>query len=138
MKRDTAAAYLNAFDDDIIEYHGIAYDEPHRIKQYKDRDVRYPLFDWGVSERDALAYCYDHRFTWGGLYEKMSRVSCYLCPLQPNNELEIVFNEYPDLWQEMHDLDKLSHRRFKANCTLTELDTRFHNNKKQLAFAFAS
>ena len=60
---------------DAIEYHGIAYDERHRAKSNKNRDIRYPLIDWRVTESQALAYCYNRGFDWDGLYEKFANKS---------------------------------------------------------------
>ena len=39
----------------------IAADEPKRVK-----DDIYPLFEWGITEEQALKYCYKHGFDWGG------------------------------------------------------------------------
>lgn len=38
-----------------IQYIGIAADEPKRIRDLADK--RYPLYEWGVTEADALKYC---------------------------------------------------------------------------------
>ena len=36
---------------------GIAADEPKRIKS-----ERYPLVDWGITEKEALQICYDRGY----------------------------------------------------------------------------
>ena len=41
---------------------GIAADEPKRVK-----DDIYPLFEWGITEEQALQYCYKHGFDWGAV-----------------------------------------------------------------------
>ena len=69
-------------DCDVIEYHGIAADETKRLEKNKEKNVRYPLNEWGMTEADALNYCYNHGFDWGGLYKKLGRVSCWCCPLK--------------------------------------------------------
>lgn len=48
----------------LIEYVGVAADETERIKE-----KRYPLVEWGMTEQDCLAYCYERGFSWGGLYD---------------------------------------------------------------------
>lgn len=77
-------AYLKELRENhtVIEYVGIAADEPKRIK-----DKTYPLAEWGMTEKDCLAYCYERGFDWGGLYEIFHRVSCWCCPLQSLDEL---------------------------------------------------
>ena len=55
-----------------IEYIGIAADEQHR-HMIKPAYVEHPLYNWGVTEAQALKYCYDHGFTWGG-FTRISNV----------------------------------------------------------------
>ncbi len=43
---------------------GIAADETHRRLQPPPR--RYPLVEWNVTERQALEYCKERGFDWGG------------------------------------------------------------------------
>lgn len=74
---------------------GFAADERHRLDGVTKKNSaycvqRYPLVEWGVTEADALAYCYKRGFTWGGLYHFFSRVSCFCCPLQPLDELRTL------------------------------------------------
>lgn len=42
---------------DVVEYIGIAADEPKRVKH-----ACYPLVEWGMTEKDCLDYCYAHGF----------------------------------------------------------------------------
>ena len=70
----------------MVEYIGIAADEPKRVKH-----AYYPLVEWGMTEKDCLDYCYAHGFDWGGLYEIFHRVSCWCCPLQPLSELRKLY-----------------------------------------------
>jgi 3'-phosphoadenosine 5'-phosphosulfate sulfotransferase (PAPS reductase)/FAD synthetase len=88
---------------------------------------RYPLVEWGVTEADALAYCYKRGFTWGGLYHFFSRVSCFCCPLQPLDELRTLRGYFPDLWQRMLVMESWlpeNRRRFKDS-SVSALDARF-------------
>ena len=112
----------------IIEYHGIAANEKHRIKRRDQtpwREIRYPLVAWGKTEADCLQYCYDHGYDWGGLYEKFQRASCYCCPLSRLGELRVVHDEFPELWDKMRQMDKLSRRPFRKDYTLCELEQKF-------------
>lgn len=110
----------------IIEYQGIAADESHRSNNNsKKRHIKYPLISFKMSERDCIEFCYSKGLDWGGLYEKMNRVSCYCCPLSSLKELEVLYNEYPDLWDKMKEYDKLSFRKFRADYSLDQLEDRF-------------
>lgn len=119
LKVSIVEKYLNRVGEYKL-YIGIAYDEPERIKQYN-----YPLFDWKITEKDALEYCYKRGFNWGGLYEIFNRVSCWLCPLQPLTALRKLWKHFPELWEELKELDSKSPGKFKSVYTVCELDKWF-------------
>ena len=111
----------------VIEYVGIAADEQYRLERKNNQreNCRHPLVEWGMTESDCLKYCYDRGFDWGGLYEKFSRVSCWCCPLQPLSELRILYNEFPDLWEQLKKWDNQTFRKFRADYSVIELEKRF-------------
>jgi 3'-phosphoadenosine 5'-phosphosulfate sulfotransferase (PAPS reductase)/FAD synthetase len=123
---------LKYIDREDIEYHGIAIDERHRAKNYKNRNIKYPLIDWQITEKMALEYCYSKGFDWEGLYEKFNRVSCWCCPLQRIGELRTLYNDFPELWQELREMDKKSFRKFRADRTVDDLDKKFKEENKQM------
>jgi len=116
---------------DTIEYHGIAFDEPHRTNNNNDRNIEYPLVDLKMTEKQALQYCYDKGFDWGGLYENMTRVSCWCCPMSRIGELKILYNDFPQLWQQLKEMDKLSYRCFRSDYTVDELESKFKKENIQ-------
>ena len=132
-KKNVITNYMKKYKEfKIIEYHGIAVDELERTKKNNDgRNIKYPMVDWDMTEQQALAYCYNLNFDWGGLYEKFVRVSCYLCPLSRISELEVVYNEFPDLWINMQRIDKQSYRDFRSDYTLDELTYKFKEKASQ-------
>ena len=95
FKKDVYRNYLGKLKN-IITYIGIAYDEPKRHENVA-KNIRHPLFDWQITEKTALQYCYKHKFDWNGLYEDFHRVSCWCCPLKSLNELRILYHKYPAL-----------------------------------------
>ena len=115
---------------DVIQYHGIAVDEKERTLK-NGNNIKYPLVDWGVTEKQALEYCYSKGLYWGGLYEKFKRVSCYCCPLSRIGELRTLYNEFPELWKKLEDMDTTSFRRFRPDYTIEQLAVRFANEQKQ-------
>jgi len=136
LKLWTISKFLK--DVDAIEYHGIAYDEKYRAKNNIDgRIIEYPLIDWRITEKQALSYCYSRGFNWEGLYEKFDRLSCYLCPLSRLNELKTIYNDYPELWEDMKYLDGRSFRCFRPDYTLSELEEKFDLENKQMKFNYA-
>ena len=113
---------------DIVQYIGIAADEPNRV-----RDKRYPLVEWGMTEADCLTYCKERGFEWGGLYDIFTRVSCWCCPLQSFDELRRLRAHFPDLWKQLMEWDQQTWRTFLKHYSVQQLDTRFAFEEECLA-----
>lgn len=66
LKKAPFFKYINKLDN-VVEYHGIAFDEKHRIEinNKKVRIINYPLVEWQITENQALDYCYSKGFDWG-------------------------------------------------------------------------
>lgn len=122
LKTRVVDAYLKELrkDHTVIEYVGIAADEPKRIK-----DKTYPLAEWDMTEKDCLAYCYERGFDWGGLYEIFHRVSCWCCPLQSLDELRKLHRYFPDLWRQLEKWDDATWRTFIKGYSARDLAARF-------------
>lgn len=136
FKQEQMRKYMKQFNVEVSQYIGIAVDE--KIREHKDKVKRrliYPLVEWGMTERDCLQYCYDRGFTWGGLYEKFDRLSCYLCPFKRLDELRIIWKDFPELWEHMRELDekcmKQSGYSFRPNCSIADLEARFQREEEE-------
>lgn len=109
--------YLKKYDD-IIEYVGIAADEPQRIKEKE-----YPLIKWGMSEKDCLEYCRKLGFNWLeysralddyiDLYDVFDRVSCWCCANKNKKELYNMYKYFPDYWERLKVMQSKINRPFK-------------------------
>ena len=137
-KADTLNLFAKAIPDSVYCV-GYAKDEPHRgmskSATSKNMKFRFPLQEWGITEADALQYCLDHGYNWGGLYEYFKRVSCYCCPLQRIGELRKLRKHFPDLWAKMLEMDKARpehNRGFKGYKTVHDFELRFAREDKQL------
>ncbi|MEG1385568.1 MAG: phosphoadenosine phosphosulfate reductase family protein [Oscillospiraceae bacterium] len=120
---------------EVIEYIGLAADEIYRLKRKRNQlpNHRHPLVDWGITEKQALDYCYSKGFDFGGLYQYFARVSCWCCPLQSLSELRILRLKFPALWQQLLDWDSKTWRNFRADYSVDELDKRFTFEEECLA-----
>ena len=131
LKIWTIKKFRRQFKYDTVEYIGIAYDERSRVTESTPKKVmQYPLVDWEVTEKQALEYCYDKGFDWGGLYEKIGRVSCYCCPIMQLPYLKVVYEDFPELWETMREMNKKSFRRFRYDYTLEQLEEKFDKEEK--------
>ncbi len=98
--------YKKTISEESTQFHGIACDEKERALNNEGRNIKYPLVEWQITEKQALEYCYSRGLDWGGLYQKMHRVSCWCCPLSRIGELRVLYNEFPELWEELEEMDK--------------------------------
>lgn len=137
LKIDVMNKYLTELkrEHNVIQCIGIAADEQYRLeRQYASKDgFMFPLVEWGWTERDCIEYCYSKGYNWEGLYELFSRVSCWCCPLQPLSELRKLRQHFPDLWEELRDMDKRTWRDFKAGQSVEDLETRFAFEDERLS-----
>lgn len=117
----------------IIQYVGLAADETKRIERENNKYKKLPLVEWGWTEEDCLQYCYSLGFDWGGLYKYFSRVSCWCCPLQPLEELRNLRKHFPQLWQELREMDSRTWRQFRADYSVEELEKRFVFENERIA-----
>jgi len=96
-------------------------------KRYKHtrimNDIRGGYDDYDHSDEEL--YCRERGYDWGGLYEKFGRVSCWCCPLQPLNELRILYFDFPDLWKQLRAWDDATWRTFKPGWSVRKLEARF-------------
>ena len=120
---------------EVIEYVGLAADEAHRIKRNGNQGCHHPLADWGMTEADALQYCYDLGFDWGGLYRYNKRVSCWCCPLQSLRALRSLYRYHPELWRRLRAMDdreiERGCRTFRPDYSVAELEMWFAAEEKQ-------
>ncbi|WP_278574813.1 phosphoadenosine phosphosulfate reductase family protein [Fusobacterium ulcerans] len=122
MNRYLKEKYKNI---EIIEYHGIAADETKRLVKNREKNIKYPLAEWGVIEKEALEYCYNKSFDWDGLYKKFDRVSCWCCPLKNLKELKVIYKEYPKYWEKLKEWDSKTYRKFRADYSILDLEKKF-------------
>lgn len=129
LKTEPIRKYFDQLQEshDVIQYIGIAADEDYRMERAHNQDPnhRHPLRDWGWSEADAMAYCRRLGYDWEGLYDIFHRVSCWLCPLQPQDELRKLRWHFPGLWQELLRLDARQWQTFAQGYSVEDLDHRF-------------
>ena len=102
-KRDCCNKYVRLIkkdNPDIIECIGFSADEKKRAdKMNKKWKVRFPLIEWGITEKQALHYCYSKGYDFGGIYTWMpsKRVSCYDCPKQSKGDWAAIEKHHPEL-----------------------------------------
>lgn len=107
---------------------GFAADELGRIvrgEQTRGNEI-YPLEKAHLTERDCLQMCYDHGIRYRGLYDKITRASCYCCPLGRLEQHRLLYHDYPELWAQVLEIQsKMPGRWYCGKATADFLDRRF-------------
>lgn len=111
-------------DRNIVEYLGIAADEPKRFGQLNHKK-RAPLAEFGIDEDLCGLYCQYERCL-APTYETSCRDGCWFCHNQGVDQLRNLWKNYPDLWALLMKLDLDSPVTFKADGhTVHDFDQRF-------------
>lgn len=118
--------------EEITEYIGIAYDEPKRVRDIKN--IKYPLVDWKMTEKDCLEYCYSKGWSWKqdgiDLYQILDRVSCWCCRNKNLKELRNIYKYLPKVWQRLKELQSKINMPYRKDKTIFDLEDKFRNECK--------
>lgn len=134
-KNKSISKYLKEnYGNDYVEYVGIAYDEPQRIKD--DEHKRYLLYDLGFTEKNCLEWCYKNGFFYEEngirLYDILDRVSCWCCANKNLKELRNYYKYLPKYWNKLKDFQSKTDRPFKNNkFTIYDLEERFKKEESE-------
>ena len=129
LKMEPIKDYLRQFKgEEIIQYVGIAYDEPKRYERLNHDTHIAPLYDLQITEQEALEICKEHDLL-SPIYETSFRGGCWFCPKQSLKQLKNLYTNYPELFNKLKIMEKDSFNTFRVNKTLNELEQRF---KKEL------
>lgn len=127
LKNQALDHFAKAFDNPV-QCVGYAFDEKKRAKNNTKYPQRYPLIEYGITEKQALNNCFKRGYHWGGLYDYFDRVSCFCCPLQRIEKLKILRRVRPDLWSKMleWDANRPAHNKgFKNYKSVHDFEARF-------------
>jgi hypothetical protein len=118
-------------DRNIIEYLGIAADEPERFGQLNERK-RAPLVEFGIDEDLCGLHC-QYADCLAPTYETSCWDGCWFCHNQGIEQLRFLRRNYPDHWALLLKWDLDSPVTFKADGhTVHDFDRRFAMEEKRL------
>lgn len=117
----------------IVEYLGIAADEPKRHGQLNEKK-RAPLVEFDIYEDLCGLYC-QYEGVLSPTYETSCRDGCWFCHNQGVKQLRLLRKNYPDLWALLMKWDKDSPVTFKADGhTVHDFDLRFQMEDEGLIY----
>lgn len=124
---------LNRYCGKNTVYIGFAADEPNRVINL-DANKKAPLAENGITEAECLAGCYARGYDFGGLYEKLDRVSCKFCRMKNLKELRNIYFDIPEVWNELREKQKATYMPFKgAGKSVFQLESRFEFERERQA-----
>lgn len=100
------------------DYVGISSDETGRIEKEKRDNRILVLVDAGISELQALEYCYANGYYWiedgVRLYDILDRVSCWCCSNKNNGELFRMYHHLPRYFSQLKELQSRNRLPFRG------------------------
>ena len=139
-KNKAIKKFKESLNEPVIDYVGIAADEPERFEKQKSEGKVLPLVDWGMTEVDCLDFCRQRGYNWieGNidLYDILDRVSCWCCANKNLKELRAYYQFLPEYWNKLKELQSKTDRPFrgcyKGNpIGIFELEDRFKKELQQ-------
>lgn len=124
---------LEKLPKDVVQYVGIACDEPGRFHVLRERK-KSPLVEAGWDEAYCRQWCEENDLL-SPIYTTADRGGCWFCHNQSVNQLRLLRRNYPDLWTLMLKWDADSPVSFKADGhTVHDFDRRFQAEDENLIF----
>jgi len=116
----------------IVQYLGIAADEPERIARHTKPGIVLPLVDIGWDEAYCRKWCEENGLL-SPIYTTATRGGCWFCHNQGVEQLRLLRKDYPNLWELLLKWDLDSPTSFKsAGQTVHDYDKRFMLEEKNL------
>lgn len=118
-------------DINIVQYLGIASDEPERIARHESKkNIVLPLVLAGWNEAYCRQWCEENDLL-SPIYTTATRGGCWFCHNQGVAQLRLLRKNYPDLWALLMKWDLDSPTTFKADGrTVHDYDKRFELEDK--------
>lgn len=109
----------------VVQYLGIAADEPERIKRHTKPGIVLPLVDIGWDEAFCRKWCEENDLL-SPIYTTATRGGCWFCHKQGVDQLRLLRKNYPDLWNLLLKWDDDSPTTFKPDGhTVHDFELRF-------------
>lgn len=126
--------YKKELPKGTISYIGIAKDEQERLLRLDASKVSL-LDKYGYTELDAKELCKKHGLL-SPIYEFTDRGGCWFCPNAKEKELRHLYDNHPDLWARMLELQALPNKcteLFNRTMRFSDIDFNFRMDDAQMS-----
>ena len=89
----------------VVQYIGIAIDEPKRLQRLEGTNNVSLLAKYGFTEADAWRKCEEYGLL-SPIYDTESRGGCWFCPNASNKHFMRIYTRFPHLWNELRIMSK--------------------------------
>lgn len=115
--------FYKKFGKNVIEYVGIAKDEPKRLVRMHKKSNKISLLEkYNYTEADAKELCKKYGLL-SPIYDDGTRGGCWFCPNCKIKEFAHIKQNHYYLWKELEELDKLPHiGNFKYGKSFSEVN----------------
>jgi 3'-phosphoadenosine 5'-phosphosulfate sulfotransferase (PAPS reductase)/FAD synthetase len=133
LKIQPIKKYLLSIKEPVIQYVGIAYDEPERYEKLNHETHIAPLYDLKITEKEAIEICKEYDLL-SPIYGSSFRGGCWFCVKQRLSQLKNLYENYPELWEKLKELEKDSFNTFRPKQTLQKIEQKFKSENEQISF----
>lgn len=131
--------YQKALPPDTVRYIGIAKDEQERLLRLTGQHVSL-LDKYGYTEEDAKQLCQSAGLL-SPVYAFTDRGGCWFCPNAKRKELRHLYDDHPDLWARMLELQAIPGKtteKFNRTQTFSDIDAAFRQEDSRAALRQAA
>jgi 3'-phosphoadenosine 5'-phosphosulfate sulfotransferase (PAPS reductase)/FAD synthetase len=128
--------YYKSQTEDYSVITGIAADEKDRILTNSANNRISILEFLDVKEYETYPICVSQGLL-SPIYTFSERGGCWFCPNQKIQELEVLYREFPRLWEELMDIQRLPNKvqeKFNRTQTLYDIEEQIKSGVQQKIF----
>lgn len=131
--------FYSSFNEEYIQYIGIAADEPKRLSRLEGNKISL-LAKYGYTEQAAFDLCKRYDLL-SPVYDFAPRGGCWFCPNTRRAELKHLRDTHRELWDRLLELEEIpdligNKWNTLTNTSIHDWERRFAQEEKQICFDF--
>jgi hypothetical protein len=125
--------YIKSLPEGTVQYIGIASDEQERLFRLDSKKISL-LNKYGITQTAARELCKRHNLL-SPIYEFAPRNGCFFCPNAKEPELRHLYDNHPDLWQRLLELQAMPNKAselFNRTMRFSDWHEKFYWDDRQM------